>query len=134
MLTGVHLLLYSADPAADQAFLRDVLGLSGVAAGEDRMIFALPPAEIAMHPHHTGSSPGAATAPFVHEHAGNDLLGAVLYLICDDLRGYVDVLASKQVRCSEIVDAEFGMKTTVILPSGGELGLYQPNHPTAIGR
>ena len=50
MITSIHTLIYSDDPAATRAFLRDVLGLSSVDAGDGWLIFALPPAELAAHP------------------------------------------------------------------------------------
>ena len=71
MINGVHLLLYSNDPVADQAALNDVLASVSVPAGDERLIFALPPSEIATH----GGAPD-----FTQRHAGHDLLGAVLYL------------------------------------------------------
>ena len=124
MLTGAHVLLYSQDPQADRAFFRDVLEFRSVDAGEGWLIFALPPAEIAVHPTEGES---------LHRHAGQALLGAVLYLMCDDLRSFVKSLGAKKVRCTPISEAPWGMKTTIRLPSGGEIGLYQPAHPTALG-
>jgi hypothetical protein len=50
--------------------------------------------------------------------------------MCDDLRSEIASLAGKGVVCSEVVEAEWGIKTTIPLPSGGELGLYQPKHET----
>jgi hypothetical protein len=125
MIYGAHFLLYSSDPEADRAFLRDVVGFRSVDAGHGWLIFALPPAELAVHP---------AEGTFVQRHADHDLLGAVLYLMCDDVHAVVRDLRAKKVACSEIVVAEWGLSTTVPLPSGGRLGLYQPTHPTAIGQ
>ena len=124
MLTGAHVLLYSQDPEADRAFFRDVLEFRSVDAGEGWLIFALPPAEVAVHPTEGES---------LHRHAGQALLGAVLYLMCDDLRSFVKSLGAKKVRCTPSSEAPWGMKTTIRLPSGGEIGLYQPAHPTALG-
>jgi hypothetical protein len=104
-------------------FFRDVLELRTVDAGGGWLIFGLPPAEVGIHPCET---------TFVQQHADHALLGAVLYLMCDDLRACVDKLAAKNVKCSEITEADWGVKTTIPLPSGGEIGLYQPLHPTAI--
>jgi hypothetical protein len=59
------------------------------------------------------------------------LLGAVLYLMCDDLHSLVKTLKAKNVSCTEIGEGAWGIKTTIRLPSGGELGLYQPKHQTA---
>lgn len=125
MIFGAHFLLYSSKPEADRAFLSDILGFTSVDAGDGWLIFALPPAELAVHP---------AEGTFAQRHADHDLLGAVLYLMCDDVQAVVGELGAKQVTCSRIVVAEWGSSTTVPLPSGGRVGLYQPTHPTAIGR
>lgn len=121
MITGAHFLLYSRDPDADRRFLRDVLGLQGVDVGGGWLILALPPAEIAVHP---------ATENFAQRHAGHELLGAVLYLMCDDLPATLRALAEKGVVATEIEKADWGTRTTIRLPSGGELGLYEPSHPS----
>ncbi len=59
------------------------------------------------------------------------MLGAALYWMCDDLRAMIRSLAAKNVCCTEISEESWGMRTTIVLPSGGELGLYRPSHPTA---
>jgi hypothetical protein len=69
----------------------------------------------------------------VQQHADHALLGAVLYLMCDDLAATMAQLRSKNVECEPVTEAPWGIKTTFRLPSGGEIGLYQPAHPTAIG-
>jgi hypothetical protein len=125
MIVGAHFLLYSRDADADRRFLQDVVGLSGVDAGGGWLILGLPPAEIAVHP---------APDNFVQRNGGHELLGAVLYLMCDDVRGTVRDLALRGASTSEIETESWGVRTTVRLPSGGELGLYQPTHPTAIRR
>jgi catechol 2,3-dioxygenase-like lactoylglutathione lyase family enzyme len=123
MITGAHFLLYSKDADADRQFLRDVLGFRGVDAGEGWLIFALPPAEIAVHP---------SSENFVQRHAEHELLGAVLYLMCDDLASSTKALEQKGVTTTEVEKADWGIKTTIRLPSGGEIGLYQPTHPTPL--
>lgn len=123
MITGAHFLLYSKNPEADRKFFRDILQFRAVDAGEGWLIFALPPAEMGIHP----SSEG-----FAQLHAEHNLLGTVLYLMCDDLPSFVKSLQAKNVQCTEIEEAQWGIKTTIKLPSGGEIGLYQPRHPTAI--
>jgi catechol 2,3-dioxygenase-like lactoylglutathione lyase family enzyme len=125
MITGAHVLLYSKDPAADRAFFRDVLQFESVDVGGGWLIFALPPAEVALHP---------SNGEFVQRHGGHDLIGALLYLMCDDLPATVKSLEGKKVRCTAVSEEAWGMKTTVLLPSGGELGLYQPKHATAVHR
>jgi catechol 2,3-dioxygenase-like lactoylglutathione lyase family enzyme len=110
MITGAHVVLYSADADADRAFLRDVLGLDGVDAGGGWLILALPPAEVAVHPH----EPGGA-----HE----------LYLMCDDLVATVDELRGRGAVIDEPVSEQrWGLLTAITLPGGGRLGLYEPHH------
>jgi hypothetical protein len=123
MITGAHFLFYSTDPEADRAFLRDVLEFRSIDIGGGWLIFGLPPAELAVHP---------SEKNFTQTHADHGLLGAVLYLMCDDLTSTVKSLEAKKVRCTEIAKERWGMKTTIPLPSGGEIGLYQPSHPTAL--
>ena len=124
MITGAHVVLYSNDPEADRAFFRDVLEFRSVDAGHGWLIFKLPPAEAALHPTDGDGSPVPA------EHS---LLGAELYLMCDDLHAFIQSLAAKHVTCAAIDKAPWGIKTTIRLPSGGRIGLYQPTHPTALG-
>jgi predicted enzyme related to lactoylglutathione lyase len=123
MITGIHLLLYSRDPEADRVFFRDVLGFQSVDAGEGWLIFALPPAEMGIHP---------GDGKFVEHHADHNLSGSVIYLMCDDLHATIESLKSKGANTTEIVQAGWGITTTVRLPGGGGLGLYQPRHATAI--
>lgn len=120
MITGAHVLLYSHDPDADRAFFRDVLQFRGVDAGGGWLIFKLPPAEVAVHPADAGEVP-----------AGHRLLGAQFYLMCDDLQAFIKSLEAKKVSCTEVTRERWGMRTTIQLPSGGEIGLYQPSHATA---
>jgi catechol 2,3-dioxygenase-like lactoylglutathione lyase family enzyme len=123
MITGAHILLYSKNPEADRAFFRDVLGLCAVDAGEGWLIFALPPSEAALHPCNGDSR---------QLHGGRHLLGAVLYFMCDDLHAFIEALSAKNVGCTPVEEAPWGIKTSIRLPSGGEIGLYQPRHPTAL--
>ena len=114
MVFGAHLVLYSEDADADRRFLAEMLGLRSVDAGHGWLIFALPPAEVAVHP---------AAAP-----------GVELYLMCDDLAAEVETLGARGVPCSPIEEARWGSMTKIVLPGGGSVGLYQPRHPLAIGR
>jgi catechol 2,3-dioxygenase-like lactoylglutathione lyase family enzyme len=125
MLTAVHLVLYTADPEADRAFFRDVLGFTSVDAGHGWLIFALPPAEAAFHP----------VDDDARAHQRHDtMLGADLYLMCDDVSATVAALSGKGVVCSELAVERWGIRTAIALPSGGRIGLYQPTHETAVGR
>src|SRR6185295_15344409 len=123
MVNGVHILVYSTNPDADRAFFRDVLQFASVDAGGGWLIFALPPAEAAFHP--VGDAAG-------QPHAGHEMLGASVYLMCDDLRATIASLSASHVRCTAITEQRWGTTTTIALPSGGEIGLYQPSHPTAL--
>lgn len=122
MINGAHFLIYSKDPEADRAFFRDVLEFRSVDVGEGWLIFALPPAEIAVHP---------SDRTFAKRHGGHALLGTVLYLMCNHLPELVKSLEAKKVKCTEIRQAPWGSFTTILLPSGIEMGLYQPTHQTA---
>jgi hypothetical protein len=91
--------------------------------GRGWLLFGLPPAEAAVHPANGNPEP---------VHAGHRHLGAVVYLMCDDLHATVASLTAKGVGCTGVSTEAWGVKTTLRLPSGGELGLYQPTHPTAL--
>jgi predicted enzyme related to lactoylglutathione lyase len=116
VITGAHLVQYSRDPDADRTFLRDVLGWPFVrAAGPDDpwLIFALPPGELGVHPTDAEAS-------------------VSLYLMCDDLTSTMEELSSRGVVFSrDPEDQGWGVVTSIRLPSGAELGLYQPRHATA---
>jgi hypothetical protein len=112
MITGAHAIIYSQDADGVRALFRDVLELPSVDAGGGWLIFALPPAEIATHP-----TDGAG----LHE----------LYLMCDDIHATVAELEAKGVRFSRpITEQRWGRVTAIALPGGGELGLYEPKHPS----
>ncbi|MFZ0336149.1 MAG: VOC family protein [Candidatus Acidiferrales bacterium] len=123
MITGTHILFYSTDPEADRAFLRDVLGFRNVDAGQGWLIFAMPPAEAAVHP---GDESSART------HAGSQMLGAVVYFMCDDVKATVRSLEAKKVKCAPLAQERWGIRTAITLPSGGQIGLYQPSHAIAL--
>ena len=113
MVSGAHIVVYSKDAEADRAFFRDVLGFASVDAGHGWLIFALPPAEAAFHP-------------------ADDNDGHELFLMCDDLQSEMQVLREKGVACSDAQEARWGSITRIRLPGGGQVGLYQPKHPTAL--
>ena len=115
MINGVHVIVYSQDAEGVRAFFRDVLGYRSVDAGGGWSIFALPPAELAAHP-----------TDGVGEHE--------LYLMCDDITATVAELAGKGVEFTgPVSDRGWGLLTSIKLPGGGTLGLYEPRHPTALG-
>ncbi len=113
MICGAHVIVYSKDAAADRAFLGNVLGFTSVDAGDGWLIFALPPAEAAVHPAQENDR---------HE----------LYFMCTDLKAEISALEKKGIRCSEVQEARWGSIVKIRLPGGGEVGLYQPKHPTAV--
>ena len=113
-ITGAHVLLYTPEADALRATLRDVLGWSHVDAGGGWLIFALPPAELGVHP-----SDGSTQ----HE----------LSLLCDDVHETKAELAAKGVEFrGEPEDKGFGIGITMLLPGAVEVLLYEPRHPTAI--
>ena len=115
MIIGSHFLIYSKDAERDRAFFRDVLGFSSIDTGDGWLIFALPPAEMGVHP----------MEPDSKEHPE-------LYLLCDNIERTIADLRSKGVTCSAIQNQRWGSLTDITLPGGGTLGMYQPRHPMAI--
>ncbi len=114
MINGAHVIVYSKDPDSDRIFFRDVLKFPNVDAGHGWLIFALPPAEAAFHP---------ADENDKHE----------LYFLCDNLEATLKSLKGDKVNCGDVKEERWGSVTTITLPGGGKIGLYQPKHPTAIG-
>ena len=109
-ITGVHFIIESANADADRAFFRDVLGLDCVDAGAGWLIFALPAAELAVHPGANG------------EHQ--------LYLMCANLEATLDELAGKGVAIlGSISEQRWGRLALIGLPGGGEISIYEPHHP-----
>ena len=123
MIFGTHLLLYSREPEADRAFFRDVLGFANVDSGGGWLIFALPPAEMGIHP---------AEENLTQAHAGHELATATLYLMCEDLAGTLAELTAKGVAHSEPRKAEWGVASSIRLPGGSNLGIYEARHEMAV--
>jgi len=114
MLAGAHAILFAHDADAARVFLRDVLGFESVDAGGGWLIFALPPAEVAVHP---------TDGPPQHE----------LYLMCDDIEATLAELEGKGVEIAAPISEEgWGRLARIAVPGAGELGIYEPRHPTAI--
>ncbi|HSZ43886.1 MAG TPA: VOC family protein [Streptosporangiaceae bacterium] len=113
MITSVHTIVYASDADQARAFFRDVLGLPNVDARDGWLIFKLPPAELAVHP---------AADDGRHE----------LYLMCDDIAATMADLEAKGAEfTSPVTEQGFGLVTSIAVPGGGELGLYEPRHRTA---
>ena len=113
MISGAYVMIFTQEEAADRAFLRDVLELPCVGDGEHWLTFKLPPTELG-----------------VHSHAQNDL--HQIYFICDDLDATIANLAGKGVTCGEPQAASWGRSTSVPLPGGGKVGVYEAHHARAV--
>src|SRR5262245_12606853 len=114
MISVVHAIIYSKQAQRWRDFFRNVLEYPSVDAGGGWSIFALPPAELAMHP----------ADDSYHE----------LYLMCNDVHAATKKLQSNGVELAmRILDRGWVLVTRLILPSGDQIGLYQPKHPTALG-
>ncbi len=117
-ILGTHLLLYTPEPEALRAMLRDVFGFTSVDAGEGWLIFKVPPAELGVHPSEAGG-------PAAVQHA--------VSFMCDDIHATVAELRGRGVQIEgEPEDQGYGISTTMTLPGGTRVQLYQPRHPTAI--
>jgi hypothetical protein len=108
-IIGAHSIIFSTNPEADRGFLRDVLHLPNVDAGQGWLIFGLPPAEVTVHPYKHNN---------VHK----------LYLMTDDIEELIKEMGQIGIVCDPVVEAEWGLLTQINLPGGGKLGIYQPRH------
>jgi catechol 2,3-dioxygenase-like lactoylglutathione lyase family enzyme len=114
MVNGSHVIFYAKDADKVRSFFKDVLQLGSVDAGHGWLIFALPPAEFAVHP--TGDQPHYE-----------------LYLMCDDIHATMKGMKAKGVEFARPLEEQrWGSVTAIKLPGGGEMGLYEPRHPTAL--
>jgi catechol 2,3-dioxygenase-like lactoylglutathione lyase family enzyme len=114
MITGVHAIVFSPEAEKTRAFFADVLSLPSADAGDGWLIFALPPAELAVHPADGGSR---------HE----------LYLMCDDIHATLSELRGKGVEVvGDVSDQGWGLLAAIRLPDGAELPIYQPRHPSPL--
>ncbi len=113
MINGTHVVIYSRDAKADRAFFRDVLSYPHIDAGDGWLIFKVPPGEVAFHP--------------IEDREAHEL-----FLMCDDITATVEELTAKGVELARPVSDEgWGLMSSIRLPGDGELGLYEPRHPTA---
>jgi len=120
-IIGAHILLYTSQPEALRATLRDVFGWTHVDAGEGWLIFALPPAELGVHP---------AEGPTYESGVRHQLT-----LICDDINATVRELQAKGIEVNGApTDEGFGVTIMLSLPGGVEVLLYEPRHPMAISQ
>ena len=113
-IIGAHVLLFSPEADALRATLREVIGWDFVEAHPGWLIFALPPAELGIHPSDEETK---------HE----------LWLICDDLDATVAELRGRGIEfAGEPTEEDFGSWIGMLLPGGVEVPLYEPKHPLAI--
>jgi len=116
---GAHVLLYTVEPDALRATLRDVFGWKYVNAGDGWLIFALPPAELGVHP---------AEGPTYESGVRHQLS-----LMCDDIEATIGELRAKGITVKgEPTDEGYGITVMLNLPGGVEVQLYEPRHPVAI--
>ncbi|MDH3225138.1 MAG: VOC family protein [Gemmatimonadota bacterium] len=120
MISGTHIVHFSEDAEADRAFLRDVLDLPSVDAGGGWLIFGLPPSELACHPADGRPATGGP-------------IDAQVYLMTENLDATISTLGRHDVECEDPRDEGWGVLTSVLLPSGSRIGLYQPRRATALG-
>jgi len=114
VIAGAHTIVFAEDADAARAFFRDVLKFPNVDGGDGWLIFALPPAELAVHP-----------APEAGQHE--------LYLMCKDIEQTMDELEQKGVEfVAPLTDEDWGLLTRLKVPGAGDIGLYQPKHPTPL--
>jgi predicted enzyme related to lactoylglutathione lyase len=112
VITGMHAIVFSPQAEKVRAFFADVLGMPSADAGGGWLIFALPPAELAVHPAEGGSH---------HE----------LYLMCDDIQATLTDLRDKGVEVArDVRDQGWGLLAAIRLPDGSELPIYEPRHPS----
>jgi predicted enzyme related to lactoylglutathione lyase len=118
-ITGAHALLYTSEAEGVRRIFRDVFGWDHVDAGDGWLIFALPPAELGVHPAEGPTFEGGVR----HQ----------LALMCDDVAATAEDLRANglDVR-GEPLDEGWGITTTLALPGGLDVMLYEPRHPTAI--
>jgi catechol 2,3-dioxygenase-like lactoylglutathione lyase family enzyme len=118
VIAGAHTLIYAENADAARAFLRDVLGFSGVDAGDGWLIFELPPGELGVHP-----GPGGGHEVGHHE----------LSFMCHDIEGTVAELKERGVEfTAPVTDEGYGRITRFRIPGAGEIGLYEPRHQSPL--
>ena len=127
MINAVHTLIYSDDPPATRAFLRDVLGWPCVESPESApgwLIFGTGPSELGVHPTTYTWEGKDYSHPLHHEIA----------LMCDDIEATVTELTEKGAAFTgPVEDMGFGLGTNLQLPGAGEILVYEPRHPIAHG-
>jgi hypothetical protein len=117
-ITGAHVVLYTSEPQKLRSVLRDVFGWKHVDAGDGWLIFALPPAELGVHP---------AEGPTYQSGVRHQFT-----LMCDDIGKTIEELRGKGIQVEgETQDEGWGITTMMTLPGDCRVMLYQPRHPVA---
>jgi catechol 2,3-dioxygenase-like lactoylglutathione lyase family enzyme len=118
-IIGAHTLLYTPEPEALRAMLRDVFGFRHVDDGDGWLIFALPPAELGVHP---------AEGPTFESGTRHQVS-----FMCDDIGATIAELRAKGVEVvGEPEDEGYGITVTLRLPGGVEVMLYEPRHASPL--
>ena len=127
MIKAIHALIYSDDPDATRAFLRDVLRWPFVddpASEPDWPIFRSGPSEMGVHPTFGTWEGQSYSHPRHHE----------LSLMCDDIEATRAQLEARGAQFSGgIQDMGFGLGVMLKVPGADDLLLYEPRHPEAHG-
>ncbi len=110
-ITGMHTLVFSPEADAVRATFQNAFGWDHIDSGDGWLIFAAPPTELGVHP---GEQPGHSIS-----------------LMCDDLAATMDELRAKGIEFEPVEERSYGMVTTMLLPGGLTMMLYEPTHPTA---
>ena len=111
MLIGTHSVIYSKNPEQDRKVLREVFGLRQIDVGGSYVICKLPDAEVSVHDSKAPTPPGQE-----------------LYFLADDIRAFVASMERHRVTCDAVQDTGWGLLTTVHLPGGAKIGVYQPKY------
>ncbi|HXW33771.1 MAG TPA: hypothetical protein VEJ87_04270 [Acidimicrobiales bacterium] len=117
-INGAHVIVYTSEPDEVRRIFRDILRWKHVDVGGDWLIFALPPAELGIHP---GEGPNFESG-IRHQ----------LSFMCDDIEATTSELRAKGLDVDR--DREslgWGVATTLHLPGGLDVMLYEPRHASA---
>lgn len=118
-IIGTHLLLYSSEAEALRALLRDAFGFASVDAGRGWLIFAMPPAELGVHPAE-GPTQGSGVQ---HQIA----------FMCDDINATIEELRGKGIQIDgEPKNEGYGITVMMTLQGRVRVMLYEPRHAMAI--
>ena len=109
MISGIHCIIYSNKSDSDRAFFRDIFQIKNIDIGDGWLIFGLPASELAIHPAETTGS-------------------QEVFLLCDDINDFISEMQKKKVQFTPIQKLSWGLLTRITIPSGIQIGVYQPLH------